>query len=166
MARAQTTQGKADDPNALREEWLRRLSDLAKSVKGWAEELDWSTCQIEKKMKDSRSGLYEAGIAHAEGDDPRAPGSGRRFAPGAEGVVDLYSCRHTTTLPVSIHVDGEWRLHYSFPNTAAVRDNQGGQVLSSLPKDAGSRPRPDERPCHIGALTGTSGSEPSNESMR
>ena len=49
-----------EDTNVLRDEWLNVLADLTRQVKSWAEELDWSTRQISKKMKDSRLGSYEA----------------------------------------------------------------------------------------------------------
>ena len=61
MPSARTTEGRVDDPgNSLRDEWLKRLSDLTSLVKSWAEEFDWSTHQIGKPMKDSRLGNYEA----------------------------------------------------------------------------------------------------------
>src|SRR5271155_4741049 len=91
MATKNKNHERVDDPGVLRDEWLNVLADLTSSVKGWAEELDWSTRQISKKMKDSRLGFYEAPawLMHKETIhvllDPVA-----RFAPGADGVVDLY----------------------------------------------------------------------------
>ena len=72
-----------DDPEALRTEWLNRLSGLILLIKGWAEDLDWSTRRIQKKMKDSRLGKYEAPALLMQKDttrvllDPIA-----RFSPG------------------------------------------------------------------------------------
>ena len=91
MSATDPTERRKMDPGTLRDEWVSRLSDLTRSVRRWAEELDWSTRQIGKKMKDSRLGLYEApALIMQKGTtrvllDPVA-----RFAPGADGVVDLY----------------------------------------------------------------------------
>ena len=46
----------AEDKEKLRDEWLERLSDLVETIRGWAEELDWSTRRIETKMEDSEIG--------------------------------------------------------------------------------------------------------------
>ena len=43
MATVDTSTNLAEDKERLRDEWLARLSDLVESVRGWAEELDWST---------------------------------------------------------------------------------------------------------------------------
>ena len=60
MATAETSTNQAEDQEKLREEWLERLSGLVETVRGWAQDLDWSTRQIEKKMEDSRLGTYKA----------------------------------------------------------------------------------------------------------
>jgi len=62
MASEKNTGGRVDDAGMLRDEWLNRLADLTSNVKGWAEELDWSTRQIVKKMKDSRGKHVAHGI--------------------------------------------------------------------------------------------------------
>jgi hypothetical protein len=43
-----------------------------------------------------------------------------RFVPGADGVVDLYLMPAYDDIASLYFVAGEWRLHYVFPNTAAV----------------------------------------------
>ena len=121
MSAPNTTRGRVDDPQALRDEWLSRLSNLTNLVRSWAEELDWSTRQIEKKMKDSRLGSYEApALLMQKGTtrvllDPVA-----RFVPGAEGLVDLYLMPAYDDVASLYYVGGDWRLHPVFPNAAAV----------------------------------------------
>ena len=60
MATRNKTDKRVDDSGLLRDQWLKVLADLTSNVKSWAEELDWSTRQIAKKMKDSRLGSYDA----------------------------------------------------------------------------------------------------------
>src|SRR5262245_30172704 len=102
------TQGRTDEPGKLRDEWLSRLSDLTNLVRGWAEELDWSTPVISKRMKDSVLGPYEATALLMQKEttrvllDPVA-----RFAPGADGVVDLYLMPAYDDIASLYYVDGE-----------------------------------------------------------
>ena len=56
MATADTSTNLAEDKERLRDEWLARLSDLVEIVRGWAEELDWSTRRIETRWTIARSG--------------------------------------------------------------------------------------------------------------
>jgi hypothetical protein len=121
MATGNKTDGRVDDPGALRDEWLNLLADLTSKVKSSAEELDWSTRQIVKKMKDSRLGLYEAPALLMQKETTRVlldPVT--RFAPGTDGVVDLYLMPAYDDIASLYFVDGEWRLHYMFPGTPAV----------------------------------------------
>ncbi len=60
FAAAETTRRGSLDPDVLRTEGLHRLLSFTALVRGWAEELDWSMRQIEKRMKESRLGIYEA----------------------------------------------------------------------------------------------------------
>ena len=60
MATADTSTNLAEDKEKLRDEWLARLSDLVETVRGWAEDLDWSTRRIETKMDDLEIGDYKA----------------------------------------------------------------------------------------------------------
>lgn len=50
----------APSPDQLRDEWLDRISQLVRSVQGWAESLGWATRQIEVTKEDSRIGRYRA----------------------------------------------------------------------------------------------------------
>jgi len=121
MSTADPRERRTNDVGTLRDEWVSRLSDLTTAVRRWAEELDWSTRQIGKKMKDSRLGLYEApALIMQKGTtrvllDPVA-----RFAPGADGVVDLYLMPAYDDIASLYFVNGEWRLHYAFPGRTGV----------------------------------------------
>ena len=112
---------RVDDSGELRDDWLKVLTDLTNQVRSWAEELDWSTRQVTKKMKDSRLGAYEAPALLMQKEtirvllDPIA-----RFTPGADGVVDLYLMPAYDDIASLYRVDGEWRLHYLFPGTPTV----------------------------------------------
>jgi hypothetical protein len=103
----------AETAAGLRDEWLSRLDQLAASVKAWVEELDWSTRVISKKMNDSRLGRYEAPSLMMQKEatrvllDPVA-----RFAPGTEGVVDLYLMPGYDDIATLSFADGAWGLHH------------------------------------------------------
>jgi hypothetical protein len=121
MATGNKSNRRVDDAGVLREEWLNLLADLTRKVKRWAEELDWSTRQIVKKMKDSRLGSYAAPALLTQKEttrvllDPVA-----RFTPGADGLVDLYLMPAYDDIASLYLVDGEWRLHYMFSGTPTV----------------------------------------------
>ncbi|HUY32189.1 MAG TPA: hypothetical protein VMV69_05365 [Pirellulales bacterium] len=121
MSARDSIEGHANQAAMLRDEWLTRLVELTKSVRRWAEERDWSTRQFAKKMKDSRLGAYEAPSLMMQKEttrvllDPVA-----RFAPGAEGVVDLYLMPAYDDIASLYFVDGQWRLHYIFAGTPTV----------------------------------------------
>jgi hypothetical protein len=144
------TEKQQDDSGVLRDQWLKVLGDLTSDVKSWAEELDWSTRQIAKKMKDSRLGSYDAPALLMQKEtirvllDPVA-----RFTPGADGVVDLYLMPAYDDIASLYLVDGEWRLHYMFagtPTVAALKQADSrpltketiGQVLNEMSINAAS----------------------------
>ena len=86
MATADTSTNLAEDKEKLRDEWLARLSDLVETVRGWAEELDWSTRRIETKMDDREIGDYKAPALLIQKETVRAildPIG--RSAPGVDG---------------------------------------------------------------------------------
>jgi len=121
MATGNKSDGRVDNPGVVRDEWLNVLAELTSKVKSWAEELGWSTRQIVKKMKDSRLGLYEAPALLMQKETTRVlldPVT--RFAPGADGVVDLYLMPAYDDIASLYFVGGEWRLHYMFPGTPTV----------------------------------------------
>jgi hypothetical protein len=151
MATRKKSDKQQNDSGVLREQWLKVLADLTSNVKSWAEEFDWSTRQIAKKMKDSRLGSYDAPALLMQKEtirvllDPVA-----RFTPGADGVVDLYLMPAYDDIASLYLVDGEWRLHYVFPGTppavATIRQAESwplskeaiGRVLHEMSTHAAS----------------------------
>jgi hypothetical protein len=136
MATGKKNAQRVDDSRVLRDDWLKVLADLTSKVKSWAEELDWSTRLITKKMKDSRLGAYEAPALLMQKEttrvllDPVA-----RFAPGADGIVDLYLMPAYDDIASLYLQDGEWRLHYMFAGTPAVATVRKAESCG-LSKDA------------------------------
>ena len=109
------------DSQELRDEWLGRLDRLTQSVQGWAEELGWSTRRIDKRMEDSQLGTYQAPALLLQAEfvrlllEPIA-----RFAPGTEGVVDLYQMPAYDDIASLFFCDGEWRVYFVFPGSSAI----------------------------------------------
>src|SRR5271155_1666039 len=130
MATRNKTDKDVDDSGVLRDRWLKVLADLTSNVKSWAEELDWSTRQIAKKMKDSRLGSYDAPALLMQKEttrvllDPVA-----RFTPGADGVVDLYLMPAYDDIASLYLVDGEWQLHYMFAGNSTVATIRQAQSI-------------------------------------
>ncbi|HJT32504.1 MAG TPA: hypothetical protein VJ783_10710 [Pirellulales bacterium] len=99
------------DSAALLDEWRGRLTELMASVKNWVEELDWSTRLISKKMHDSTLGAYEAPALLMQKEttrvllDPIA-----RFAPGTDGVADLYLMPAYDDIVNLCFVEGQWQF--------------------------------------------------------
>ena len=150
MTTRNKTEKRMDDSGLLRDQWLKVLADLTSNVKSWAEELDWSTRQIAKKMKDSRLGSYDAPALLMQKEttrvllDPVA-----RFTPGADGVVDLYLMPAYDDIASLYLVNGEWRVHYMFsgtPSVATIREAESwplsrdaiGRVLNEMSINAAS----------------------------
>ena len=112
--------------DALRDDWLKRLSGLIEQIRDWVVESGWSTRTIEKGMQDLEIGAYTAPALLMQQDTYRVllePIT--RAAPGADGVVDLYLLPAYDDIASLYHCDGEWRLHYMFPGTptvATIRD--------------------------------------------
>jgi hypothetical protein len=121
MTGPQTKRPRVDNPGATRDEWLRRLRDLLAQVKGWAEGSRWRTREIEKSMRDSILGQYKAPAMLMQRDtvevilDPVG-----RFAPGTDGVVDLYLLPAYDDIASLYFIDGAWKLHYAFRAATVV----------------------------------------------
>jgi hypothetical protein len=131
MTGPQTRRPRVDNPDATRDEWLRHLGDLVSQVKGWAEGSRWRTRVIEKSMRDSVLGPHQAPAMLMQRDtvevilDPVG-----RFAPGTDGVVDLYLLPAYDDIASLYFVDGAWRLHYaSRAMTEAPRIKPAGSMI-------------------------------------
>lgn len=117
-----------ESANAIRDQWLERLSALVKTVREWADDLGWSTRQIETRLEDSEIGAYEAPALLLQMETTRVllePIT--RSAPGADGVVDLYVMPAYDDIASFYFVDDEWRLHHIVtptPEGAAIRDGR------------------------------------------
>lgn len=105
----------------LQGEWLQRLSDLIRTIQGWANELGWSTRQIEVTLNDSQLGKYRAPALLIQEDATRILVEPiARSAPGAEGVVDLYLMPGYDDIASLYLCEGGWNVHYMFPGTPTV----------------------------------------------
>ncbi|HET6884243.1 MAG TPA: hypothetical protein VFI31_29090 [Pirellulales bacterium] len=113
MTRTNATDKNEGDVTRLRDEWLVRLQELTANVKAWAEQLDWSTRGISKNMNDSRLGRYVAPALIMQKDATRVlldPVS--RFAPGTDGIVDLYLMPGYDDIATLYLAGGGWRVHH------------------------------------------------------
>jgi hypothetical protein len=116
MATVENSTNQAEAKEKLRDEWLERLARLVATVRGWAQELDWSTRQIETKMEDSRLGTYKAPALILQKETVRVMLEPiARFAPGVEGIVDLYLMPAYDDIARLFLDDDGWKLHYKSP---------------------------------------------------
>src|SRR5437764_15410423 len=123
MATVETSTNQAEDQEKLREEWLERLSGLVETVRGWAQDLDWSTRRIEKKIEDSQLGTYKAPALLLQKETVRAllePIA--HSAPGVEGIVDFYLMPAFDDIARLYFSDDRWQLHHEFPGAPTVAD--------------------------------------------
>ena len=131
MATADASTNLAEDKEKLRDEWLARLSDLLETVRGWAEELDWSTRRIETKMDDLEIGDYKAPALLIQKETVRAilhPIG--RAAPGVTGIVDFYIMPAYDDIARLFFYDGRWHLYHEFPGSPDVEPHSQDQPLS------------------------------------
>ena len=98
-----------------RHEWLEKLRKLVATVKGWADELDWATKAVDKKMEDAEIGNYKAPGLLLQQETVRLflePVA--RAAPGTEGVVDLYLMPSYDDIASLYYYNNRWNVHYVF----------------------------------------------------
>jgi hypothetical protein len=135
MATVDASTNQAEDKK-LRDEWLENLSGLMETVRGWAQDLDWSTRQIEKKMEDSQLGTYRAPALILQKEtvrmmlEPIAPS-----APGAEGIVDFYLMPAYDDIARLFFYDNGWQLHYMLPGSPNVATVVRGDETRPLSKE-------------------------------
>ena len=121
MASLETKRPQVNNPDATRDDWLATLHELLALVRRWTEAAGWRTRVIEKSMEDSALGQYKAPAMLIQREtvevilDPVG-----RFAPGTDGVVDLYLLPAYDDIASLYLVDGVWKLHYASRSTAVV----------------------------------------------
>jgi hypothetical protein len=99
----------------LLDEWLFRLRRLIHTVRGWAEDLGWSTREIEKPMEDSEIGNYQhyPALLLQEGTTKALLEPVGRSSPGSEGLVDLYLMPAYDDIASLYYHNNRWNLHYA-----------------------------------------------------
>ncbi len=118
---------------SVRQEWLGKLEQLVSLVKGWAEEFDWSTKLVTKKLTDEVIGEYRAtGLLMQQETIRLFLEPVTRSAPGTEGVVDLYLMPSYDDIASLCYYNHQWNIHYLLEGTLedqALSDTEG-QPLS------------------------------------
>lgn len=118
----------ASSPAQIQQEWEGRLSALISELDTWAQELGWSTRKIDKQLKDSLIGTHRVpALLMQEGTVRVFAEPIARSAPGADGVVDLYLMPAYDDIASLYFVNGDWQLHYMFPESqtvATIRDSE------------------------------------------
>ena len=130
MATADTSTNPAEKEK-LRDEWLARLSDLVETVRGWAEEMDWSTRRIETRMDDLEIGNYKAPALIIQKETVRAilePIG--RASPGTTGIVDFYIMPAYDDIARFFFYDDQWHLHHTSPESPDVGPERRDLPLS------------------------------------
>ena len=118
-----------EDPARERDEWIRLLDELASEVERWVRP-DWATRKMEKEVQDPILGEYQAPALLMRRQFNRVLMEPiTRFAPGADGVVDLYLMPAYDDIATIYRVAGEWRLHYAFRGGRAVTGIRNAQAL-------------------------------------
>jgi hypothetical protein len=100
---------------AILDPWLRRLDELVRMVKGWADDLGWATRVISKPMEDSEIGRYMApALQLQEGTTQVLLEPVGRSAPGGvDGVVDFYEMPAYDDIATLYHRDGRWHVRHA-----------------------------------------------------
>ncbi len=124
-----------EDPGKERDEWIQLLRQLVQTVDGWVKP-DWSTREIEKEMQDSVLGSYSAPALLMQRAFTRVllePIT--RFAPGTDGVVDLYLMPAYDDIASLYRVGGEWRLNYAFRGGNGAAGSRSGESMAVTRED-------------------------------
>lgn len=106
---------------ADKREWLNRLEGLVTQINEWANDFDWSTRRITKKLSDSEIGEHTVPALILQKETARVllePIA--RSAPGVEGVVDLYLMPAYDDIASLFFVNGKWQLHYVWTGAPTV----------------------------------------------
>ena len=118
------------DWEKVREEWLRRLDALVSDVEQWGQEFGWATRRIEKRLDDSQIGVYQAPALLLQKEFARVllePIA--RFAPGVDGVVDLYLMPAYDDIASLSFRDASWRVHSWPPGAHLSSENHEADAV-------------------------------------
>ena len=99
---------------------IDEADQLVAQVSAWVQS-DWATKVIKKSMGDSVLGEYDAPALLMQRDTTRVllePIT--RFAPGADGVIDLYRMPAYDDIASLYREDGDWKLHYAFQGDKTI----------------------------------------------
>jgi hypothetical protein len=110
--------------------WLKKLKKLVSTVKRWADEFDWATRVVDKKMEDADIGNYKAPGLLLQRETVRLflePVA--RTAPGTEGVVDLYLMPSYDDIASLYYYKNRWNVHYKLETEPTV-----GNILEAEAK--------------------------------
>jgi hypothetical protein len=106
-------------PEQVLAEWLNRLTNLIRDVRGWAEELGWKTRQIKIPMEDSPIGKYEAPALLLQQEALEALLQPIACAtPETEGVVDLYLLPRYDNVANMSYYKNAWHIYSSISDTS------------------------------------------------
>ena len=120
-ATRQQLEGLARQHVTARYEWLDKLRKLVAAVKQWADELDWATRVVSKKLEDAEIGNYQAPGLLLQKEAVRLflePVA--RTAPGTEGLVDLYLMPSYNDIASLYFYNNRWNVHYMFEGAPTV----------------------------------------------
>jgi hypothetical protein len=121
MANTNPLPGVVADSEELKRQWLAHLTTLVDTVEGWARELGWSTRRIEKNMKDSELGRYQAPALLLQEEFTRGLLDPiYHYSPGTEGAVDLYLMPAYDDVARLFFSDGKWSVYRMPPGVPAV----------------------------------------------
>jgi hypothetical protein len=108
--------------------WIHRVSDLVKTVDGWAKEFGWATKRIDKKIEDARLGNHKvAGLVMQEDAVRILLEPISASAPGSDGLVDLYLMPGYDDIASLYHQGDDWRIYYVYPtqkSSASIMDRE------------------------------------------
>jgi hypothetical protein len=121
-----------NDPDTVRDDWVSLLHELVHICQSWAGK-EWTAEEKMRPMRDSVLGEYKAPALFLQREFTRVvlePVA--RFAPGANGVVDLARLPTYDDVATLYRIGDEWKLHYVFRGANVVA---GPRTAQSLPLD-------------------------------
>jgi hypothetical protein len=117
------------DPGKARDDWNQILHELVHKIQEWLPKEEWSSKLIHKDMEDSRLGEYKAPALIMQREFTRIMVEPiTRFAPGTDGVVDIYKMPAYDDIASLYRIDDEWKLHYAYraqQTVAKIREGEG-----------------------------------------